>query len=215
MSEESVATAEKMTGERSGSMTVTPLTYVLRSMKRDSGRVRVSIAGIAICATLLVIFLSLSTGIEERMDTDTEKFREISYALESWLTVLIVMVSLLLGIIIANTLIVSIYRKKRELVTLMALGITRGRVMRLVMMEGIVITVFSLLLGLGVGLVLSLLNGLLLPDSGTLGYFLPRDVDLTTITIALAITVGITLLASAMPAFLIGRMDPTRELRYE
>lgn len=206
--------AETRNGKR-GRAAPGPLTYVLRSMKRDGRRIRASIAGITICTALLVVFLSLSAGIEDRLESDSEDFREVSYAVKSWLGALVIMITILLGVIVANTLVVSVHKRKKELATLLALGLTRWNVTLLIVMEGLVITLFAYFLGVGIGLLLSLANSLLFRGSGFAGYFLPESVGVTTLLFSLAISLGIALLASVIPAALIGRMGDIRELRYE
>ncbi|MDP7265835.1 MAG: FtsX-like permease family protein, partial [Candidatus Thermoplasmatota archaeon] len=125
------------------------------------------------------------------------------------------LISILLAAIIAHSLIISAYRRKKEIATLLALGIRRTRVMMLISMEGMAITVFSLLVGICAGLVLALIKGLTFGNSGVLGLFLPSTIEALTILYTLAICVGITLLASLVPVIIISRMDPIKELRYE
>ena len=181
----------------------------------DKGRLRVTLGGIIICVALLIVFLSLSSGMEEHMDEDRSRYEEISYVLEQWVTVLAWLISILLAVIVANSLLVSVYRRKKEIATLMALGISRSGIVLLVFIEGLVITFFSYVIGVGVGLILALVNGLILESSSEAGFFLPSAIGFDTIFISLAICLGITLLASVFPAIAISRIDPIKELRYE
>ena len=201
--------------DNGGGASPRPLTYVLRSLKMDKGRLRVTLGGIIICVALLIVFLSLSSGMEEHMDEDRSKYDEISYVLEQWVTVLAWLISVLLAVIVANSLLVSVYRRKKEIATLMALGISRSGIVLLVFIEGLVITFFSYVIGVGVGLILALVNDLILDSSGEVGFFLPSAIGFDTIFISLAICLGITLLASVFPAIAISRIDPIKELRYE
>ncbi len=205
----------KSENEKAGRVSLSPLTYILRSMKRDVKRVRVTLFGISICVVMLIVFLSLSRGMEERMETNEAKEEEIKYVLEGWVTVLAWLISVLLAAIIAHSQIISAYRRRKEIATLIALGIPRKGVMRLISMEGMVITIFSLLVGICIGLVLATINGLLISNSGALGLFLPTSIEISTILYTLAICIGITLLASLVPVIIISRMDPINELRYE
>jgi len=192
-----------------------PLTYVLRSLKKDKGRVWVTLGGVIICVALLMVFMSLSSGMEENMDRDRSKYKNISYVLEQWVSVLAFMISVLLAVIVANSLLVSVYRRKKEIATLMALGVSRSGIVLLIFLEGLVITFFSFFIGVGVGLILALVNGLILHSSGELSFFLPSTISFDTILISLAICMGVTLIASVFPAIAISRIDPISELRYE
>ena len=204
----------KNENENTGKAPLSPLTYVLRSMKRDFRHVRVTLIGISICVVMLIVFLSLSRGMEEQMDDNEVKDKEIKYVLERWVGVLAWLISVLLAAIIAHALVISAYRRKKEIATLLALGIPRTGVMMLISMEGILITVFSLLIGICAGLVLALVKGLAM-SRGVLGLFLPTTIEPLTIVYTLIICIGITLLASLVPVIIISRMDPITELRYE
>lgn len=201
--------------ENTGKVSLSPLTYVLRSMKRDFRYVRVTLVGISMCVFMLIVFLSLSRGMEERIEGDEEKYQEIKYVLERWVSVLAWMISVLLAAIIAHELVISAYRRKKEIATLLALGLPRTGVMMLITMEGMAITFFSLLVGTCAGLILALVKGLVMGNSGILGLFLPTTIEPITMIYTLAICVGITLLASLVPVIIISRMDPVTELRYE
>ena len=194
---------------------ITPLTYVLRSMKNDMGRFRVSIAGITICITLLVVFFSLGAGMEKRVEDNPEDYRDIGYVLERWLAVMIWLIAILLAVIVASGLMVSAYRRKKEIATLFAVGISLKGVMVLILLEGLVTIGFSYVLGVGIGLVLALINGLALDPDGLFGFFLPTTIDMGTMLITFIICIGITFIASILPVYILGRMDPVRELRYE
>jgi len=183
-------------------------------MKRDFRHIRVTLVGISICVVMLIVFLSLSRGMEERIEGDEANYEEIKYVLERWVSVLAWLISILLAAIIAHALVISAYRRKKEIATLLALGIPRTGVMMLISMEGMAITVFSLLVGICAGLVLALVKGLAL-NSGVLGLFLPTTIEPLTIVYTMAICIGITLLASLVPVIIISRMDPITELRYE
>jgi len=201
---------------RSGkTASITPLTYVLRSMKNDIGRFRVSICGITICITLLVVFFSLGAGMEKRVEENPEDYRDIGYVLERWLAVMIWLIAILLAVIVASGLMVSAYRRKKEIATLFAVGISLKGIMVLVLLEGLVTIGFSYVLGMGIGLVLALINDLALDPDGLFGFFLPTTIDLGTMLITFAICIVITFIASILPVYILSRMDPVRELRYE
>ena len=194
---------------------ITPLTYVLRSMKNDMGRFRVSLAGITICITLLIVFFSLAAGMEKRVDENPDKYGGMGDVLEGWLAVLTWLIVILLAVIVASSLMVSAYRRKKEIATLFAVGISQKGIMVLVLIEGLVTIGFSYVLGVGIGLVLALINGLAFDSNGLFGFFLPTTINVGTMLITFVICIGITFIASILPVYILSRMDPVRELRYE
>lgn len=115
--------------------------------------------------------------------------------------------------VIANTLSITIAQRTRELATLRTLGATRRQVLRSVLLEAFVIGTVASLAGLFLGLGLAKgLNALFvsfgidLPQAGTV--FATR-----TVVVALAVGIGITLLAALRPAFRATRVPPISAVR--
>ncbi len=113
----------------------------------------------------------------------------------------------LAGLGLYGILAYSVAERRHEIGLRMALGASVGRVMRQVVTAGLRLTLLGCLLGLTAGLLSarafrSLLYGVSTSDPGT-------------IVSAVAIFVGISLLAAAIPAFRAARVDPMRSLRQE
>ena len=98
--------------------------------------------------------------------------------------------------VIANSLSITIAQRTREFATLRTLGATRRQVLYSVVTEALVVGALASLIGLGLGFLLakglfSLFDavGFTLPNSGLL-------LETKTVVIALAVGIGVTLLAS-------------------
>lgn len=115
------------------------------------------------------------------------------------------------GIVVANTMIMSIYERTREIGTLRALGWAGKRIVRQIVEESILLCLLSALLGslLGVGLLTGLV---LIPGVGNL---LKPVWEPTTFVQAIALTLGLGLLGGIFPAIRASRLRPVEALRYE
>jgi putative ABC transport system permease protein len=101
----------------------------------------------------------------------------------------------------------SVRRRTREIGIRMALGAEPGRVLAMVLRQGLTLAALGLVIGLGIALVLgrftaSLLYGI----SGT---------DLTTFVVVPAILLLVAIVAILVPAFRAAHVEPTTALRYE
>lgn len=115
------------------------------------------------------------------------------------------------GIVVANTMIMSIYERTREIGTLRALGWSAGRILRQILQESLYLCLLAALLGsvLGVGFLMLILQipGVTQMMSAT---WSPQ-----TFIVAFAVAIGLGLLGGIYPAWRASRLQPVEALRYE
>jgi putative ABC transport system permease protein len=115
------------------------------------------------------------------------------------------------GIVVANTMVMSIYERTREIGTLRALGWAGKRIVRQIVEESLLLCLLSALLGSMIGV--ALLSGVaLIPGVG--GFVTPVWEPSTFIQ-AIALTLGLGLLGGIFPAVRASRLRPVEALRYE
>jgi predicted permease len=116
--------------------------------------------------------------------------------------------SLVLSVIgIYGVMAYAVTQRTRELGIRMALGASRGDVLRLVVMQGLRLTVMGVAFGLAASLAVTrLISSLLYSVSPT---------DMVTFTVVPLLLAAAALLASYLPALRATRIDPMVALRYE
>lgn len=112
---------------------------------------------------------------------------------------------------VANTIVMSIFERTREIGTLMAIGTTRGRVWRMFFLEGLTTGVLGGVLGLTIGALLAFLinsgNVMLPPPPGyTVGYRLQILLQPSVMATAFLISVITATLSSILPALKASRL---------
>jgi ABC-type antimicrobial peptide transport system permease subunit len=116
--------------------------------------------------------------------------------------------SLVLSVIgIYGVMAYAVSQRTRELGIRMALGASRADVLRLVVMQGLRLTVMGVAFGLAVSLAVTRLIATLL--------YGVSPTDLITFTIVPLLLASAALLASYLPALRATRIDPMVALRYE
>ncbi|HKC23099.1 MAG TPA: FtsX-like permease family protein [Thermoanaerobaculia bacterium] len=119
----------------------------------------------------------------------------------------------------ANTMTMSVFERTREIGTLLAIGMERRRVARLLLYEGILLGVGGSLVGLVLSLVLrAVLNasGIQLPPppGGTRGNVLHIDLIPLAYGIGFAVMTATLLVATWWPARRAARLDPVEALAH-
>lgn len=132
------------------------------------------------------------------------------------LTVLLRAMVTIIGIVgaagIANTLILNVTERRREIGILRAIGARRGHLVRLLLAEGLALGLLGLALGTVLGYALArALVDLTGASLFRLDFLLTPGIALNTTLLAL----GLALLASVGPGLLAARLRPIEALRYE
>jgi ABC-type antimicrobial peptide transport system permease subunit len=100
----------------------------------------------------------------------------------------------------------SVSRRTREFGIRMAIGASRGSVLRVVLRQGLILSLF----GIGIGLLLSVPAG-----RAVQGLFSSAKSDPIALLMVPPVLLAVTLLAAYAPALRASRVDPIKALRYE
>ena len=128
------------------------------------------------------------------------------------------LLALIVGMfLIYNTITFSIVQRRGILGTLRCIGVTRGQVFRLVLVEALIISIIGSLAGLGLGVLLG--RGLVQLVTRTINdlYFVVTvrglDLDPFVLVKGMVLGIGATLIAAAVPAFEATSTPPRSVLR--
>jgi hypothetical protein len=137
-------------------------------------------------------------------------------ALEGWLIIITAVLVVMLVAGVSDTTLVAVTDRRREIATLRAVGIGRGKVSRLILSEVMVLVVAGLVLGLVIGSALALLFGYMHDATGGEGVFLaPTNLNALVLGGAVLLSLGSATLATVYPATRAAGQLPTEALRYE
>src|SRR5690606_35012189 len=164
---------------------------------------------------------AVADRIEERTGLDAESWMErnaeLMVALRSQSTsstIIVVFVMLAVAMGIASVLIVSVVQRSRQIGILRAMGASRGRVLRIFLIQGGLVGLVGAIFGsaLGAGLA-KLFTGLATGPGGAPTFPIVLDARLFFTTLAIATAVG--LVSAYLPARRASRMDPAEAIRHD
>lgn len=118
--------------------------------------------------------------------------------------------ALVSGIGVANTMLMSVFDRTREIGLLRAVGWSRWRIVSMIEAEGVILSVAGGILGVPIGLLLIWASGQLVQ----LGW-LSVELDPSLYVQAVLASTVIGLIGSAYPALRASYLEPTEALRYE
>jgi len=162
---------------------------------------------------------TLAARLQARMPHEVESWMKANSQLRTALgnqTVMTALVRFFLALVVAigvaSVLIVSVVQKTREIGILRAMGASRGRILRLFLLQGVFIGAAGAVLGsaLGYGLT-SVMSGILRADDGTPLFVAHFNLALYLHTVAGAVILGLA--AAVMPARRAARLDPAQAIR--
>jgi putative ABC transport system permease protein len=115
------------------------------------------------------------------------------------------------GLSVINTMAMSVAERTREIGIKRAIGGSRGRIIRELVVEAAVIGFIGGLIGLGLGALVVVIGNEVGRDSGTVLF----DLTPGTAIFAVAFSTILGILAGIIPAWSAARLDPVEALRYE
>jgi putative ABC transport system permease protein len=125
-----------------------------------------------------------------------------------------VMVLVVVGLGVADTIAAGVLERRRELATMAALGLRRTSITRLVLAEAALLGVGGVVVALPVGLLLGLLwVRVTFPD--LVGWVLELHVPGLYLAVTAALAVAVCVVAATLPAYASRRMPVSEALRFE
>ena len=115
------------------------------------------------------------------------------------------------GIVVANTMLMSIYERTREIGTLRALGWRKQQILGQIISESLLLCTFAAVLGSLMGVVIMTL----LAQAPMVASWISPDWSTGLFVQALVLTLIVGLIAGAYPAWRASRLQPVEALRYE
>ncbi|PZS40844.1 MAG: macrolide ABC transporter permease, partial [Pseudonocardiales bacterium] len=150
-------------------------------------------------------------SLRSRLDT----FNQV-LSLLTLFTACVAAISLFVGAIgVLNIMLVSVTERTREIGIRKAIGATRGAILQQFLIESVVLAGLGGIIGIGVGVGLSMLGAAIAPAFGsTVGTFAPA-VSIPSVLLSFGISIVIGLIAGGYPANRAARLRPVEALRYE
>jgi ABC-type antimicrobial peptide transport system permease subunit len=170
------------------------------------------------------------TGVGDRAISDNENYikrtikaheteiaeqEEMRRTVDGWLMAVTLLLSIITVVGISNTMLMSVTERRREIGTLKAVGISRGRIYQLILGEALLLVIVSMLIGLASGTVLAAFFDLQYEAEAGGIYFAPTHTTASVFMLVTGMSLAVSLLAALYPAWRAARLEPTEALRYE
>ena len=151
-------------------------------------------------------FPDLTASVSSEFAQNTDDMQQ----LESMTNAIVLMALIVGGIVILNTMIMTIYERTREIGTLRALGWQKHRILGMVVREAVLLSLLSGVVGIVLGMALTKLISLVPVAS-----YLSAEYGLAIFAQTLAVTLVLGVLGGLYPAWRASRLSPVEALRYE
>jgi putative ABC transport system permease protein len=196
--------------------------YIYRNFQRRKLRYGLTVFGVAVCVVFFIVIASLSMGImleltgeiepTIRPDENTtpeeeaenlkaaEINRELERTLLVWLYITAVIMFLTAIFLVANTMMMSMLERRREVAILKSVGISRENIRRMFFIESMWISIAGWIIGTFVGLHLSnnIFNAMFESGAQTI-FFGPSRTPPVIVLVALIIVILVGISASLWP----------------
>lgn len=166
--------------------------------------------------------IQAALGEEYRVTSVLEYNRTLFSALELekvLMTCAIGLIVIVAALGVVSTLVLTVMQKVREIGVLMALGASRGGVLRVFVYQGLAMGLVGTFAGgiLGVGLCFALDRFELIPLDPEVYYLshLPFRVLVSDVAIVVGASIAVALVATVYPAWRASSLDPVEALRHE
>ncbi len=141
-------------------------------------------------------------------------------ALEKKAMILILAIIILIASFnIASSLMMTVYRKVKEIGVLKTIGLTSWEIRKVFIYQGLILGIRGLISGLIIGgvviYVVEKYRIVKLPQFVYNISYLPMELSVRDIIIICVAVISMTLLASIFPAYKAGKMEPATAIRYE
>ncbi len=159
--------------------------------------------------------LASATGLvsESWMTTNAELLTALrSQGASSLLIQAFVVLAVTIGI--ASVLVVSVVQKRREIGILRAMGLSRGRIVQVFMIQGGVLGLLGSVVGVAAGIAVAMAFRGAVVDARGAPLF-PISVELPLVLTAAATAIATGLVAALLPALRAGRLDPAVAIRHD
>jgi ABC-type antimicrobial peptide transport system permease subunit len=151
-------------------------------------------------------FSNVSASVSSEFAQNTDDIQ----TMKSMTNAVVLMALIVGGIVILNTMVMTIYERTREIGTLRALGWRKRRILGMVVREAVLLSVLAGLVGILLGMGLTKLMSMA-PAAGYLAaHYTPSNLAQTMIV---AVLLGV--LGGIYPAWRASRLSPVEALRYE